>query len=366
MWHTGKSELKGVTQETIMLWFLSVLMFTAVAVGAQNVVGPGALPVGSWFTLQYAYHDQTNGSGKYAGYYKHDARGTVTLTAIGQSGTAISIKRHWAGYVIDYSYTAQGPYWSNYIGGTAPPGSTVATNQGSVATPDKTYTVDLTSMKVTAVNGTATNGGDIGYLLQPAGLTVGSTVTKGWWDTAGDWVAVPCTVTQYQPIMIQGASVNAFTLTYTGQTVGINTGSMNATGPATENYAYDAAYGVFLTNQYSGTYALSDTAGEFTEKESWNWQLVATNISFPTQAATNTASQTGSTASRTPFNLFTPTTLGIVAGALIALVIGAYAVTRRTKPGHHDIERVKRCQVCHSELPADAIFRGECGTRRRA
>jgi uncharacterized repeat protein (TIGR02543 family) len=133
------------------------------------------------------------------------------------------------------------------------------------------------------------------FLTNPSKLTEGGTTPLIWCVPTSD--VKDCTANDVQAsvstqqLSLKGNMAKVWVLTYTGQTIGSysNKDGVYSTGPETDSYLYDLAYGIWLgySLKWSFTGVESGGGGSWTEGYVENAQFDDTNLTFTAAVSVN-------------------------------------------------------------------------------
>lgn len=244
----------------------------AAPVAAANSV---ALKSGDWWVVNGTLHRTANGSGGDAGQWTLDATYVDKYTVQSKDATTVLISIDETG---SWSSTATQTW-------VKPNGGATKTDSWSSKI---TYTIDPGTSKVLAVSNKDYSD-QIGHpsyiMLNPGGLSQGSSVQLGWYVPSSDAKSSTYTDVSWavnkQTVNFKGANVGVWSLTYTGDSLGDwNSGGTYSKGPETATYLYDTNYGIYLGSSLTGNYALTRTAGGWTETYSRTEKLSDTSPSI--------------------------------------------------------------------------------------
>ena len=320
---------------------------TSESVQTTGLIGGMRLKVGDWWSIKGAYHWTSTGSGTDSGTWTEDGQYTEKFTVTSLDSNTITISYH---YSDSWSSTATGGYIEANGGSTNKDTSTETAN----------YVIDLSSFNV--LNATEKGKNWIGYptmiLVNPAGLQEGATVQRGWWmpsnDAKSDAVKlVTWSVGTPQTIPIKGQTVNAWSLSYTGQRLGYWYGSNSKvypTGPQTDTRLYDSIYGIFVGISSSGEFRLEKQNGGWTETYSETSRIDDTNLAFSVP-----------TTEVTPFFVSSTSLMAIIGLVAIIAIVGAWLVMRSRNEPRPESAAEKFCIECGKPLTADQKYCAQCG-----
>jgi hypothetical protein len=257
-------------------------------------------------------HRALQGTGSYAGSWIRDEKYTIKFTVVKHDANMITISDQYSG---SWSSTATDT-WVKANGGQS--------SQGIMPPVELDYTIDLTSMNITAVEQESMNLNQKLYprpftwlLINPQNLGEGGTV---WiWKWRGPETAFG--VGGSQTVDVKGAKVDAWSLSYTGSWPRpSHVGNSHSTGSESITYLYDKTYGVLLGWNVTGTSNYTVDGGGYRIIRSDNFQASDSNI-FTQPNAFSVLTQ--------PY---------VLAGILAAILVAAVALLRMRR--HHPHSRL--------------------------
>lgn len=313
-----KHELKAEIIHTfIITLILGALWVLPTPVAAASPAA--SLPIESHWTLSITSHYAASGSGPFAGEWTRDEKSTEKYTVQSRDANSITITYAFSG---SYSNTATDT-WISPNGGKS--------NQGTFTSTQNDYTIDLTTLKVTAVTN-SDNKNDIGtriwFMINPQGLNHGSTLPYYWKGSE-----VPWKVNEPTPIKIKGTNVNGVSITYSDEANGWwNVDNTYSRGPETNTCTFDSTYGLLIGLAQTGNYKFTIQGGGWTETKSIISEIADTNINF----SQSIFSQLFSPFSQLFSSFFSQPYLigGIVTIIVLIMITGFFTMRRRsqTKP----------------------------------
>lgn len=273
----------------------------------QINVSPAALPVGSYWSGSGTVHRALQGTGTYAGNWTEDRKYTNKFTIMNRYTDSIMV-------LVEYSLT-----WSNAAKATWIERNGGESNQGSIAPISVYYTIDLTTMRITAASSNqAQKRGRLTYLFIDPSQRTAATVPGDWYG-----LTVPFGVDPSQMISINGVDVVVRPVVYGGDGYGYwPVRNFYPTGRETIMYLYDETYGIVVGWTTFGRYVYVDAGGGWNETFSDNFRVSDTNINFPHAAPPSTSSF--------PMQ---PNILGGIVVALVAVVV-AFVIMQKRILGH--------------------------------
>ena len=363
-----KHELRA---EIIHALIITVILGTIWVLPAPvAAVSPAAsLPIGSHWTLNVTSHYTASGYGIFAGEWTRDAKSTEQYTVQSRDANTITITYAFSG---SYSNTAT-ETWISPNGGNS--------THGTFTPKQNDYTIDLTTLKVTAVTN-SDNKNDVGtriwFMINPQGLSSGSTLSYYWKGSE-----VPWKVSEPTSVKIKGTNVNGVSITYSDEANGWwNVGNTYSQGPETDTYVFDSAYGLLMGITQTGNYKFTKQSGGWTETKAVTSEISDTNINFSQSILSQ---------------LFSPfSQLYLIGGivAIIVLIIVAGFVTMRrraqrkpsfttplpplqpqpspvppktvqqVRPPIVQQPDIKFCINCGIKIPIESTFCKDCGAKQ--
>lgn len=311
-----------------------LLVIPLVAFQMPHVKAASQLSVGDWWSAQGDDQTYGSGTGTWAGTYLNKENFTVRFAVTDVGSDTLTIFEH-----LDATFVCSSSgQWS------------CNSNKGSYSI-DRYYTIALANLVLThlTVNGNSSTYG-VGHhtwiIQNPALLTNGGTTTYFWCtptsdDTSCSASDVQATVSSGQ-LVLKGVSEKAYTLTYTGPTLGqFRTGKgVWSVGSDSEMKQYDSTYGVWVAGTLNATAKGVDNGGNWTDGYIENDHFEDTNLTFT--AANATSSMASNITSSTSSNVGNPLTSipgfpieSILLGVILALVILRvnHSKTNRTPSG---------------------------------
>jgi hypothetical protein len=274
------------------LWFLVLGSILLISLGLPSAsssavifVSPAAtvspyLAVGDWWTLTESTDRTATGQGAAAGECIMQETGTLTFTVTSLNGTMMAFR---SDYEYAFDFTANGIYAST---------KDICSSFKSEST--TTFTVDSTNHKVTSIEPSPDVYGMVGrvawFMVDPSGFSRGA-VTGSWLDPSFHYIDVQWSVTEPRVLAVKGQSINAYGLTYSGQSSGYwkeTSSNTWSSGPAMDTRLYDATYGIYVGSSATGKFTYATPNAGWTETFSRNRQIADTNIRFPASYASTT------------------------------------------------------------------------------
>jgi hypothetical protein len=363
-----KHELRAeIIHPLIITLILGALWVLPTPVAAASPAA--SLPIGSHWILNGTSHYTASGSGIFAGEWTRDAKSTEQYTVQSRDANTITITYAFSG---SYSNTAT-ETWVNRNGGKS--------NQGTFTPTQNDYTIDLATLKVTAVTN-SNNKNDVGtriwFMINPQGLSHGSTLSYYWKGSE-----VPWKVSEPTPFKVKGTNVNGLSITYSDEANGWwNVDKTYSRGLETDTVIFDSTYGLLMGVTQTGNYEFTKQGGGWTETKSLTSEISDTNINFSQSILSQ---------------LFAPFSQpylisGIVAIIVLIIVTGFVMMRRRgqTKPPFttplpplqpqpssvppKTVQQVrppivqqsdiKFCINCGIKIPIESTFCKDCGAKQ--
>lgn len=250
-------------------------ILSIVATSPVAVAEGATLKSGDWWVVNGTSHRTAKGSGSDAGQWTWDSTYVDKFTVLRKDATTVLISLDETG---SWSSTAT-QTWVTPSGGATKTGSWSST---------VTYTIDAGTFKVLAVSDKDYSdliGHPSFVILNPGGLSQGSSVQLGWYVPSGDAKSSTYTDVSWkvdkQTVNFKGADVGVWSLTHTGDRFGNwRSGDIHSVGPLTGMCLYDANYGIYLGGSMIGNYTLARTGGGWTETYSKTDKLSDTSPSI--------------------------------------------------------------------------------------
>lgn len=303
---------------------LSILSFT-VALPNVPASSPPSLSVGDFWALTETTDRMATGTGAYAGDCSMHETGRIMLTVASLKETTMVLR---SDYQADYEFSGHGLF--------------VSTNElCSSYSSDNTVsiTVDLSVLRVVSIDPSSADvNGLVGrtpwFMVSPNEFSAGS-VLSSWVSPSVRYTDVQWTVAGSQVLTVNGQSINAYSFTYSGQSVGNwkdVSSNIWSNGPAMDNRLYDAAYGIYVGSSAVGKFTYEASNGGWTETFSRKRQLLDTNIKFPNVNAANieysTVTRTEQVAMQ--FGISNPIVIAGIA-ILVSVAVSAIFLSHRRK-----------------------------------
>ena len=359
-------------------------MLAGSAAVVQGQAQSAPLSVGDWWSVKGTSHRASSGSGSCCyGGFTEDTRYTDKFTVTSIESNQFTVYYDWSE---SWTSTANGNWQADKDG------SDSGTSQ---------YIIDLTSLNV--VNGTKGAAAWIGYpvwfLVNPAEMGAKGTLQRGAWVISDDaqsnaLKSVAWNVGEPQTIQVNGQTVTAYSISYTGPRRGYLRYSETSysQGSETVTELFDSVHGIWLGESRTGNYKLERSDGGFTETYSQTNQFDDTNLDFSVPAAststtvaeptsiqttetTPTATVTTSILTQTvatePFSLGGTGLIAVIGLVATIAIVGAWLVMRsRSRPPSTPalkIESVveKYCIECGKPLTANQNYCPKCGTKQQ-
>ena len=256
-----------------------------------HVFASPRIPVGTWWTIYGDY--QTSGSGttgKTMDSYSEqgDFVGKIVASNSSADGDQVTFQIHFEG---NSTCQTLGPFWPTCDK------SPFSWNN------NRTYTVSLTNDTVTYYVNRQGNPNKWGvghrawFITNPTMLTKGGTTPYVWCtptsddtDCTGEGTDVQAAVSSLN-MNVKGNSMEVWTFTYTGTTLGefYNDNNQWSRGTETDHYMYDPVYGIWLGGYMNSTAHGIEDGAPWTDTYIEHDYLKDTNLSFNTAVTIDTS-----------------------------------------------------------------------------
>ena len=256
-----------------VLFLVAIIALIGVHVRPVPASPVQSLPVGSYWSGSEIVRRTLQGTGNYEGTWMRDAKYITKFSVVSRDGNTVTISNEYSG---SWSSTATGT-WVTSNGGL--------TNHGTIAPVGYDYTINLTTMNITAIKQKGPNSdpksGNLApfawLFIKPHDLREGSTIWIWMWT---DSIA-PFAVGAPQTVSIRDVNVDVWPLAFSREWRPLwHTGSNSSTGRETITYLYDKSYGVLVGWAVTGSSNFGGDTGNYTATRSDDFRVSDTNIHF--------------------------------------------------------------------------------------
>ena len=338
------------------LWSLGYVSILFISLGLPTAcstatAGSSSLAVGDSWTVTESINRTAIGTGAYAGDCTMQETGQFTLTVTSLKGTIMILR---SDYETSSDYTGHGAFLST---------KQLCTSSKSINT--ATLTVDVANLKVVSVDPSSSNvnglvGHTLWFMVDPKQFSTGS-VLSSWVSPSNQYTDVQWTVTGAQVLQVKGQSIDAYGVTYSGQSSGnwkdISSNTWS-NGPAMQTRLYDATYGIYIGGSSVGKFTYAASNGGWTETSSCRRQISDTNIKFSTVLTSTshvTLTEYGTvTVEPTLVETLTDSSMMITAVGVVTVAVIAVMIFRKRSS--------VSCGKCGTKMHRGSAFCDKCGT----